>query len=251
MKVPPALSSTFDWAVKQVFPGDCWTRMVVESDFMNKKCVPAVASRMLGFGITLGSAFLFVPQILKIHNARSGAGISLIAQLLALLSAGVICAYSYEKKFVISQWGDSLAVFAQITIIIMQILYFTPRLSSYTFAFMAFVWMLTMAVTYHYIPFRIIQALQTAVIPLIVVSKGIQITTNFRNKSTGQLAMVSVILQLGGCLARIFTSIQETGDQLVILSFVVAATLNGIIFAQMLIYWSADKEKTGKAKKQN
>lgn len=53
----------------------------------------------------------------------------------------------------------------------MQILYFTPRFTSYTFAFMAFVWMLSMAVTYHYVPFYIIQALQTAVIPLIIVSK--------------------------------------------------------------------------------
>lgn len=36
---------------------------------------------------------------------------------------------------------------------------------------MAFIWMLSMAVTYHYIPLHIIQALQTAVIPIIVVSK--------------------------------------------------------------------------------
>lgn len=58
-------------------------------------------SRLLGFAITLGSAFLFVPQILKIHNARSGRGISLLSQVLALLSAGAVCAYSYEKQFVI------------------------------------------------------------------------------------------------------------------------------------------------------
>lgn len=75
--------------------------------------------------------------------------------------------------------------------------------------------------------------------------------TNFRNKSTGQLALVSVVMQLGGCVARIFTSIQETGDQLVILSFAVAATLNAIIFAQMFIYWSADKPKSTKTKKRN
>jgi mannose-P-dolichol utilization defect protein 1 len=60
-----------------------------------------------------------------------------------------------------------------------------------------------------------------------------------------------VFLQLGGTLARIFTSIQETGDQLVILSFVVAAALNGVIFLQMLIYWSSDVKKATKAKKRN
>jgi mannose-P-dolichol utilization defect protein 1 len=75
--------------------------------------------------------------------------------------------------------------------------------------------------------------------------------TNYRNKSTGQLAFTSVILQLGGTLARIFTSIQETGDQLVILSFVAAATLNAVIFLQMLIYWSSGDKKAAKAKKRN
>jgi mannose-P-dolichol utilization defect protein 1 len=60
-----------------------------------------------------------------------------------------------------------------------------------------------------------------------------------------------VFLQFGGCLARIFTSIQETGDQLVILSFVVAALLNGIIFLQMIIYWGSDNKKATKAKKRN
>lgn len=60
-----------------------------------------------------------------------------------------------------------------------------------------------------------------------------------------------MFLQLGGTLARIFTSIQETGDQLVILSFVVAAALNGVIFAQMLLYWNSGAKKAAKAKKRN
>jgi mannose-P-dolichol utilization defect protein 1 len=109
-----------------------------------EKCVPAVASRVLGYGVTIGSMLLFVPQILKIHAGKSGEGISLISMILALFSAGVVCAYSYEKQFVFSQWGDSLAVFIQLTIIIMQILFYNPALTSYTFAFMAFVWMLSM-----------------------------------------------------------------------------------------------------------
>ncbi|KAI6205819.1 Mannose-P-dolichol utilization defect 1 protein-like protein [Aphelenchoides besseyi] len=224
-----------DWAIKQIFPGNCWNRMIVDADFLNQECLRAVVSRLLGFGITAGSAFLLLPQILKIHNARSGQGISLAAQLLALLGAGAICAYSYEKQFVFSQWGDSLLVFIQTTMIVMQILYYSPY-TSYTFAFMAFIWMLSTAVAYHVVPFYMIQALQTAVIPITIASKGIQISTNFRNKSTGQLAFISVLLQFGGCVARIFTSVQETGDTLVIFTYVFAALLNGVIFLQMLYY---------------
>lgn len=29
--------STIDWVIKQVFPGDCWTRMAIENDFLNSR----------------------------------------------------------------------------------------------------------------------------------------------------------------------------------------------------------------------
>lgn len=71
----------------------------------------------------------------------------------------------------------------------------------------------------------------------------IQIRTNYQQQSTGQLSVVSVFLQFTGCLVRIFTSLQETGDQLVIINYIIAALLNGIIFVQFLLYWSNTEMK--------
>jgi hypothetical protein len=62
--------------------------------------MPILFSRILGVGITMGSSFLLVPQILKIYGARNGEGISLVAQFLGLLSAAGTAAYSYEQKFI-------------------------------------------------------------------------------------------------------------------------------------------------------
>ena len=56
---------------------------------------------------------------------------------------------------------------------------------------------------------------------------------NFRNGSTGQLSAITVFLIFSGSIARIFTSIQETGDQLVIMNYVVASVCNGIIAFQV------------------
>ncbi|MGH0156212.1 UNVERIFIED_CONTAM: hypothetical protein FKN15_030795 [Acipenser sinensis] len=42
-----------------------------------------------------------------------------------------------------------------------------------------------------------------------------------------------------GSLARIFTSVQETGDPLMALTYVVSSCCNGIIAAQLLYYWNA------------
>ena len=56
---------------------------------------------------------------------------------------------------------------------------------------------------------------QAANIPMIVVGKLIQAATNYKNGHTGQLSAITVFLLTAGSLARIFTSIQETGDQVI------------------------------------
>lgn len=48
---------------------------------------------------------------------------------------------------------------------------------------------------------------------------------------------------------RIFTSIQETGDNIIILTYVVSTLANGALVAQMFWYWNADKSKKNKNKK--
>ena len=56
-----------------------------------------------------------------------------------------------------------------------------------------------------------------------------------------------------GSLARIFTSIQETGDTTLIVTFIATSIANGLIFAQVLFYWNAKPAgkagKNGTAKK--
>jgi len=62
---------------------------------------------------------------------------------------------------------------------------------------------------------------------------------NYRNGSTGQLSAVTIALLFGGALARIFTSIQETGDITVIATYVVTFVVNGILLGQIIYYWNS------------
>ena len=79
-----------------------------------------------------------------------------------------------------------------------------------------------------------------------------QVLANYQQGSTGQLSAITIFLLLAGSLARIFTSIQETGDQLIILSFCVASFANFCLFAQLLYYWNVKpKGKAGGKKKRN
>ncbi|KHJ43495.1 PQ loop repeat protein [Trichuris suis] len=66
---------------------------------------------------------------------------------------------------------------------------------------------------------------------------GLQALENYRNKSTGQLSAITFSLLLLGSLARIFTSIQETGDPVIIMQYAVSSAMNAIICWQIYAYW--------------
>lgn len=225
-----------------VFPDECLEEMFFKLDILHPRCTSIAISRGLGLGITTASLLLFVPQIVKIHLARSGKGISLASQMFGLLACFGTLAYSYANNFVFSQWGDSLFIFVQMGIVITQILYFNSRLNM-VIVFLAAYSSAILAVVCGYIPMNVLTMLQASTIFVVGISKFFQIWESYKNASTGELSMVSVALQFLGCLARIFTSVKETGDMLVIVSYIVASVLNGIVFSQFFIYWNADKEK--------
>ena len=80
--------------------------------------------------------------------------------------------------------------------------------------------------------------------------KMIQIITNFRNGHTGQLSAVTSFLLALGAIARIFTSIQETGDNVIIMTYVCSSVVNSIIALQVILYWNTTSQQTIKKKTQ-
>ncbi|KAJ1362563.1 hypothetical protein KIN20_022164 [Parelaphostrongylus tenuis] len=245
-----------------VFPRNCFEELIVNFNVFHPTCPKIVLSRVLGVGITSASMILFVPQILKIFNAKNAKGISIISQLLAFVAAVGTASYSFNQGFVFSQYGDSFFIAIQLMIIVMQILYYSDS-SAYAFAFFRFLdfllfflihilvamnsadfsWASLFAVIGNYIPTGILTMLQASAIPIIVISKSIQVFRNYKDRSTGQLSLVSASMQLAGTIARVFTSVQETGDGLLIISYVLSALLNAVLFVQFFLYWSDAKRK--------
>lgn len=78
-----------------------------------------------------------------------------------------------------------------------------------------------------------------------------QVYVNFKNKSTGQLSMHTSVFLFLGSSVRVFTSVQETGDSLLILSFGLASFANFIIVTQFVCYKSGSPVKSKKKVKKN
>ena len=77
-----------------------------------------LVSKILGYGILVGSLFLQVPQLFKILKLRSVAGISRWSRYSEVPINTSSCIYHYLIRAPLSTWGENIIVLAQNLIIV-------------------------------------------------------------------------------------------------------------------------------------
>ncbi|CAB5329232.1 unnamed protein product [Rhizophagus irregularis] len=68
-----------------------------------------------------------------------------------------------------------------------------------------------------------------------------QIIINHKNSSTGQLSSFAVFGFTAGSLARIFTTLSEVDDSLLLSGYILGSIFNIILTIQMINYWNTEK----------
>lgn len=202
-------------------------------------CFKFTLSKGLGFGIILGSILVKLPQILKIVNNKSGEGINLLSVTLDLCAITIYLSYNYVKAFPFSAWGDSSFLAVQTVAIAALVLFYNKKLVQSILYIVAY-YVITFILAGGLTPVSVLWTLQGFNIPILVISKLLQAHTNYQNGNTGQLSAVTLLLLFLGSVARIFTSIQETGDNMVIITHSASAFVNSILVVQLLYYWNVD-----------
>ena len=109
---------------------ECFEKIFFELDLLNVPCLKMIVSRGLGYGILLGSMFLRVPQILKLLSAKSGKGISVVSEILALVAIFGTLAYGYLKRFPMAAYGDMYFLYLQGIIILLMVLFYEKKTCS-------------------------------------------------------------------------------------------------------------------------
>lgn len=179
------------------------------------------------------------PQIIKIFNAKTATGISLATVILDQTVLTLYSTYNYLKEFPISAWGDTGFLSIQTLAIAFLLLYYDVSPVK-AYAYLIVYLIISGILLCGFVSIDIIWALQGINIPLILIGRVIQVYSNYKNQSTGQLSAITCALLFFGSLARIFTSIQETGDSMVILTNVSSFFANLVIIVQILYYWKSD-----------
>lgn len=229
--------------VLMLVPEHCHDEFFVKFNFLDVPCLKVAFTKALGYGIVVGASIVKVPQIMKLLAAKSAAGLSVTALYAELAAITFTMAYSIQMDFPFSAWGESLFLSLQNVILVMMIymfcgqtlglLLFAPLYAGVSYA-------LCTSIT----PLDVVTKLQGSVLVIMLVSKFIQIFASFQAGNTGQLSFITAFLLFAGSVARIFTTIQETGDMLMTSQFILAGALNAVILGQILWYWNVgDKLK--------
>ncbi|ESO83862.1 hypothetical protein LOTGIDRAFT_132691 [Lottia gigantea] len=230
-----------------IAPQPCFNTLFISLDLLHVACLKVVISKCLGFAIIAGSCIVKLPQVIKILRAKSGEGISLPAVTLELIAITASLSYGFAHGFPFSSYGEAGFLVFQTAIIAFLVLLFSGKTVSGLGYIAVYVGILAYLLSPS-VNMSLLAGLQASGAGIVAISKMIQAHANFKNGSTGQLSAVTVFLLFFGSVARIFTSIQETGDKLVIFQYVVSTAFNGLIVAQMIYYWNSSSSKSKKTK---
>jgi len=228
------------------FLGDhCSQEFIIRRNVFDVPCLKLLISKLLSAAIILGSVFLKVPQIVKIVNEGKAERISLVMLLLELTNMLFSMTYSIRQGYEFSVYGETAFISLQNVVIVALLYHYEKRASSELFAILSIYAISLYCFLLNpgdVISFQIVSFLYSLNIPIFVASRVPQIWTNFSYKSTGQLALLTWLLNFGGSMARVFTTVQETSDNLMLAGYVLGVLLNGTILLQILLY-SAQKPK--------
>lgn len=226
-------------------PFECLTEL---SNFnFKKECIALLISKVLGFSIIFFSAILKVPQIKSMLKNKSDEGLSYLSMYIEIFLFIFNALYSYHKKAPFSTYGENVIILVQSLIILLLAWKYSKKgvsIFEKTLFLIAFSGTIYACIS-ESVSEQVWDLIGSSSIPLLTVSRISQIWNSFKTKSTGSLAMFTFILSFLGNLARVFTTVTESFDVLILLMYLYAAFLNFVIMLQIYIYGDkqANKEK--------
>lgn len=181
-------------AIISLIGPSCHQTLVLDLDLTeNPECTSLAISKALGLAIVSASAIVKVPQILKLINSGSSAGVSFTSYALETASLLITLSYSIRNQFPFSTYGESAFIAVQDVVVGILVLTFAGKPAA------AATWVAVVAASIYallvdqmLVDAQTMAYLQAGAGLLGVASKAPQIFTIWREGSTGQLSAFAV-----------------------------------------------------------
>jgi len=171
---------------------DCYRSLILDIDFSNTQCLTLALSKTLGIATVAGSSIVKLPQILKLLQSQSAAGISFLSYALEISAMVIALAYSARSGFPFSTYGETAMIAVQNVVISLLVLQFEGRTvlaAGFLGALIAAGWALFNG---QVVDMGILGYAQMGAGLLGVASKAPQIWTIWKEGGTGQLSAFAV-----------------------------------------------------------
>lgn len=195
-------------AVISLIGAPCHSALLLDLDVTkDPACTSLAVSKALGLAIVGASAVVKVPQILKLINSRSSAGVSFVSYALETASLLITLSYSVRNQFPFSTYGESALIAVQDIAVGVLVLNFAGKPAAAA-AFVAVVAASVYALLFDQtlVDAQTMSYLQAGAGALGVASKAPQIYTIWSQGGTGQLSAFAVsrhALRVCHCMANL------------------------------------------------
>ncbi|MCJ1375373.1 hypothetical protein MMC20_006608 [Loxospora ochrophaea] len=226
----------------------CYSILILDLNPTHTPCLTLAVSKTLSLTIIALSSIVKIPQLLTLLQARSAQGLSFTSYLLETAAFLVTLGYNIRAGFPFSTYGETALIAMQDAAIAVLVLHYGGGRGGDAGAAVLVaglaggMWAL---LDEGVVGGRELGWAQAGAGVLGVVSKAPQIWENWRMGGTGVLSAFAVFSYLAGSLSRIFTTLQEVDDPLILYGFVAGFALNAVLAAQMIYYWNSSSTSKG------
>ncbi|KAL1528835.1 hypothetical protein AB1Y20_010158 [Prymnesium parvum] len=228
-------------------------------------CAKVLVSQVLGYAIVTGSALVKLPQFIKIARAQSAEGLSLSSMIMEMCASISLFCYYIALGYPFSTWGENFFLFFQNIALTLLVLHYSVGLASgKSVVTILFCGMLGAVLYRRSIPDVTLPSwlCSTLNLPrcsvtcedmagglpsvLLLLGRIPQIVQNVKQGHAGQLALITYLMNTLGCIARIFTTLQQLNDPITLFTVTTAAVQNAVLLAQIILLGSAPPAAAGK-----
>lgn len=205
----------------------------------DKACISFLISKGLSIGIVGLSCILKLPQILAMLKTKTIEGLSALSIYSEIMTFLFACLYPYHMKYPFVTYGENLTILIQnLMIFFLYWIYDKGKSNHNIHIFFLF---LSIAITYICLTEIFMNNFAWYLVGssgmiLVSVSRFSQMYSSYSSKSTGPLSIFTFLLNILGNVARVFTTIKETNDYLLVASCIYGIFLSSIVVLQIRYY---------------
>lgn len=183
-------------AIISLIGGPCHSALVLDLDVTkDPACTSLAISKALGVAIVGASAIVKVPQILKLINSRSSAGVSFVSYALETASLLITLSYNVRQQFPFSTYGETALIAVQDVVVGILVLTFAGKpAAAASFVAVIAASIYALLVDPSLVDSHTLAYLQAGAGLLGVASKVPQIYAIWKEGGTGQLSAFAVCL---------------------------------------------------------